>query len=245
LLTRGFYRYKGFNFPAPQSIGPLIVVWGLSLVLLVFQNDFGTALIFFGTFLMMLYLATSRLSFVVLGMILFSIGAVGSYFLFPHIQVRIAIWLNPWATIDQSGYQLVQSLFALSNGRFIGTGLGLGQPQLIPAVETDFIFAAVGEELGLAGGIGIILIYLLFFYRGFKISLAAPDGLGTLLAAGLTSLLALQVFVIIAGVIKLFPLTGITLPFMSYGGSSLVISFLLLGLLTNISNHQRKPSYEG
>jgi cell division protein FtsW (lipid II flippase) len=245
LLTRGFYRYKGINFPAPQSIGPLLIVWGLSLLLLVFQRDLGTALIFFGTFLMMLYVATSRLSFVVLGIILFIIGATVSYFLFPHIQVRVAVWLNPWATIDGSGYQLVQSLFALSSGGFLGTGLGLGQPLLIPLVATDFIFAAVGEEMGLAGGIGIIILYLLLLYRGFKVSLTAPDRLGTLLAAGLIALFGLQVFVIIAGVIKMLPLTGITLPFMSYGGSSLVIHYLLLGLLSNISNYQRKLAYEG
>lgn len=235
LLTEGTFSFWGITLPNIQYIGPLLVMWGLSLVLLIFQKDLGAALIFFGTFLSMIFIATGRWTYVLTGTLLFGMGATLCYFLFGHVQVRVAIWLNPWLDIDGRGYQIVQSLFALGSGGVFGTGLGQGNPTLIPAVHTDFIFSAWGEEFGLIGAVGLLLIYCLMIYRGFRIALKAKSEFGSLLAAGLTSLLAIQTFVIVGGVTKLVPLTGVTLPFVSYGGSSLVSSYLLLGLLANIS----------
>lgn len=240
VLTVGRKGLLGISWPGLQYLGPLLVMWGFSLVLLVFQKDLGTALIFFGTFLAMIYAATGRWSYVVSGVILFAAGALVCYFLFAHVRVRVAIWLNPWRYIEGAGYQIVQSLFAIGSGGLLGTGLGVGRPTLIPAVHTDFVFSAIAEEFGLFGGMALILIYLLMVYRGFRIALDSGAGFGALLAAGLTSLLAIQTIVIIGGVTKLLPLTGVTLPFISYGGSSLVSSYILLGLLVNISRKDRE-----
>lgn len=239
VLTAGKPGILGLTWPGLQYLGPLLVMWGFSLFLLVLQKDLGTALIFFGTFLAMIFAATGRWSYVVSGMLLFAVGAVLCYFLFAHVRVRVAIWLNPWQNMEGSGYQIVQSLFAIGSGGLLGAGLGAGQPQLIPAVHTDFVFSAIAEEFGLFGGMALILIYLLIVYRGFRIALNSRTGFGTLLASGLTSLLAVQTIVIIGGVTKLLPLTGVTLPFISYGGSSLVSSYIMLGLLVNISRKDR------
>lgn len=235
ILTEGTKNVAGVPVPSLQYIGPLLVMWGFSLVLLIFQKDLGAALIFFGTFLAMMFIATGRSSYVFTGIVLFSIGAVLCYYLFSHVQVRVSIWLDPWKVIDGRGYQIVQSLFAIGSGGLYGTGLGLGQPKLIPAVHTDFVFSAWAEETGLLGAAALIIIYCFIIYRGFIIAMKAGSGFGTLLASGLTSLLAIQTLVIIGGVIKLLPLTGVTLPFVSYGGSSLLSSYILLGLLVNIS----------
>lgn len=242
ILSEGTNNYFGITLPNIQYIGPLLVMWGFSLVLLIFQKDLGAALIFFGTFLAMIFVATGRWSYIITGLFLFSLGAVGCYFLFNHVRVRVAIWLNPWSDIDGKGYQIVQSLFAIGSGGLFGTGLGQGNPDLIPAVRTDFIFSAWSEELGLLGAVGMIIIYCLIIYRGFRVALKAKSGFGSLLASGLTSLLAIQTIVIIGGVTKLFPLTGVTLPFVSYGGSSLVSSYILLGLLANISAKDGKSA---
>ncbi|RJQ24908.1 MAG: FtsW/RodA/SpoVE family cell cycle protein [Peptococcaceae bacterium] len=234
-------RSVGFLvLPGPQEWGPLLVMWGVSLILLVFQNDLGTALIYYGAFLAMIYVATARVFYVLSGAVLFLGGAVASYFLFEHVQMRIEVWLNPWRFIDAAGYQATQSLFALGSGGMVGSGLGRGYPGFIPAVHTDFIFAAIGEEMGLLGGIGIILLFLSLVFLGIKIALKARDDFAALLATGLTSLLGLQAFVIIGGVTGLLPLTGVTLPFISYGGSSLVANFILLGLLLNVSHEAGK-----
>lgn len=235
ILTAGTKNLMGLPVPSLQYIGPLVVMWGFSLILLIVQKDLGTALIFFGTFLAMVFMATGRWSYVTIGTFLFAMGAGLCYYLFHHVQVRVAVWLNPWTDIDGKGYQIVQSLFAIGSGGVYGTGLGLGEPTLIPAVHTDFVYTAWSEEMGLLGAAALLLIYCLIIYRGFRIALRARTGFGTLLAAGLTSLLAIQTIVIIGGVIKLAPLTGVTLPFVSYGGSSLVSSYILLGLLTKIS----------
>ncbi len=235
ILAEGTRNILGIPVPSLQYTGPLLVMWGLSLVLLVFQKDLGTALIYFGTFLAMIYISTGRWPYIFTGALLFSLGGLLGYLLFAHVRVRVAIWLNPWIDIDGKGYQIVQSLFAIGSGGIYGTGLGLGQPSLIPAAHTDFVFSAWCEETGLLGAAALILIYCLVIHRGFRIALTAKTGFGTLLAAGLTSLLAIQTLVIVGGVIKLLPLTGITLPFVSYGGSSLVSSYILLGLLTKIS----------
>ncbi len=235
ILAAGTRNLLGIPVPGLQYTGPLLVMWGFSLVLLIFQKDLGTALIFFGTFLTMVFIATGRWSYVAAGTLLFTLGAGLCYLLFPHVQVRVAVWLNPWSDLTGKGYQIVQSLFAVGSGGVYGTGLGLGRPTLVPAVHTDFVYSAWSEETGLLGAIALLMIYCLIIYRGFRIALRAGSGFGTLLAAGLTSLLAVQTLVIVGGVIKLLPLTGITLPFVSYGGSSLVSSFILLGLLTKIS----------
>lgn len=235
ILAEGTRSFMGIKVPSFQYAGPLLIMWGFSLVLLIFQRDLGAALIFFGAFLAMIFIATGRWSYIIIGILLFIFGAIVCYFLFHHVQVRVSIWLNPWKDIGGKGYQIVQSLFAVGSGGLYGTGLGLGQPTLIPAVHTDFIFSAWAEETGLLGAAALLLIYCFIIYRGFVIAIKANTGFGLLLASGLTSLLAIQTLVIVGGVIKLFPLTGVTLPFVSYGGSSLVSSYVLLGLLVNIS----------
>ncbi|MDT3698221.1 MAG: FtsW/RodA/SpoVE family cell cycle protein [Thermincola sp.] len=235
ILKEGTTELMGVPVPSIQYVGPLVVMWGFSLVLLIFQNDLGTALIFFGTFLAMIFIAAGRWSYIISGTLLFSLGAWLCYLLYRHVQVRVDIWLNPWHDIDGKGYQIVQSLFAIGSGGFYGTGLGLGRPNLIPAVHTDFVYSAWSEEMGFLGAVALLLLYCLMIYRGYRIAMSARSGFGSLLASGLTSLLAVQTIVIVGGVIKLFPLTGVTLPFVSYGGSSLVSSYILLGLLINIS----------
>jgi len=235
ILAEGTKTIMGIPFPSLQYTGPLFVMWGFSMVLLIFQKDLGTAMIFFGTFLAMIYIATGRWSYIFSGSFLFLVGAGLCYFLFSHVRVRVATWLDPWSDIDGKGYQIIQSLFAIGSGGTYGTGLGLGRPTLIPAAHTDFVFSAWSEETGLLGAVALLIIYCLIIYRGFRIALKAGNGFGSLLAGGLTSLLAIQTLVIVGGVIKLFPLTGVTLPFVSYGGSSLVSSYILLGLLTRIS----------
>ncbi|GEA15092.1 MAG: hypothetical protein PWR22_263 [Moorella sp. (in: firmicutes)] len=225
------------------SWGPLLVAVALAVLLLVLQRDLGSALILLITFLAMLYLATGKLRFCVAGGALFSLGAVLAYLVFPYLRARIAVWINPWADYSGAGYQVVQALITLGSGGIFGTGLGLGYSEVIPAVATDFIFATMGEEMGLMGSLGVILLYLLFALRGFRAALRAPEEQGVLLAGGLTVLCTFQALIIMAGVSKLLPLTGVTLPFVSYGGSSLVISYLLLALLLNVSaaGREAKP----
>lgn len=235
-LTMGSGGPGRLSLPGLQEWGPLACMWGVSLLLLVFQRDLGTALIYFSTFLAMVYAATSRVLYVVFGLIMFLAGGAFSYLLYGHVRSRILVWLNPWPYINDAGYQVTQSLFALGSGGVLGAGLNQGYPKFIPAVHTDFIFAAISEETGLFGGAGIILLFIIIVYRGIKLSLQTGDEFAALAASGLTALLGLQTFIIIGGVTGLLPLTGVTLPFMSYGGSSLVANFILLGLLLNISH---------
>ncbi|ACV63119.1 cell cycle protein [Desulfofarcimen acetoxidans DSM 771] len=236
VLAVGNMNLGFISIPEAKYWVPLIAMWAVSLLLLVFQKDLGTALIYFGTFLAMLYIATARLSYIFSGMALFLLGAGFSYQFFSHVRTRVLVWLNPWPYSDTSGYQVIQSIVALASGGITGNGFNAGFPKFIPAVHTDFIFSAIGEEMGFLGGAGIILIYLLMVYRGLRITLSSRDDFSMLLAAGLTVLISFQAFIIIAGVTKLLPLTGVTLPFVSYGGSSLVANFVLLGLLLNVSN---------
>jgi cell division protein FtsW len=243
VLSMDTVTYRGVSLPGPRSWGPLLGMWGISLLLLVFQRDLGAALIYFGTFLAMVYVATARMLYIGVGFVLFSGGGALSYFLFGHVKQRVDIWLlNPYNFIElgdrayNQAYQIVQSLFAIGAGGLTGTGLGGGYPLYIPAVHTDFIFAAITEEMGLLGGVGIVLLYVFFIFRGFKIALESRDDFSKLLAAGLTALMGFQSFTIIAGVTKLLPLTGVTLPFVSYGGSSLLANFIILGMLMNISH---------
>ncbi|MFZ5643298.1 MAG: FtsW/RodA/SpoVE family cell cycle protein [Bacillota bacterium] len=235
--------YRGIPLPGPRTWGPLMGMWGISLLLLVFQRDLGAALIYFGTFLAMVYVATARITYIAAGFTLFLGGGTASYFLFSHVKQRVDIWLlNPNNFIElgdkayNQAYQIVQSLFAIGAGGMTGAGLGGGYPLFIPAVHTDFIFSAITEEMGLLGGTAIIILYILFIFRGFKIAIDSRDDFSKLLAAGLTSLMGIQSFTIIAGVTKLLPLTGVTLPYVSYGGSSLLANFIILGMLMNISH---------
>ena len=242
VLTVSTRRVLGVPLPPLRYLAPLLGIWALSMALMIFMKDLGTSLLFFGALLALLYVATGRLFYVLVGLVLFIVGAVGLYFLFPHVQTRVDIWLDPWADPSGRGYQIVQSLFALAEGGLFGRGLGRGYlilpsgSTIIPNLETDFIFSAIGEELGLAGAVGIILLYLIFVYRGCRVAVRSRDDFTRLLAVGLTSIFALQAFLIMGGVIKLIPLTGITLPFVSYGGSSIVANFALLGLLLRASD---------
>ncbi len=237
LLAVSTRRVLGVAVPPFRYLAPLLAVWALSLALMIFLKDLGTSLLFFGALLALLYVATGRPLYVVTGLGLFAGGSVVLYQLFHHVQVRVDVWLNPWSDVAGRGYQIVQSLFALAAGGLFGRGLGegylllrSGQP-IIPALETDFIFSAIGEELGLAGAAAIVLLYFIFVYRGLRVAVDARDDFSRLLAAGLTALFGLQAFIILGGVTKLIPLTGITLPFVSYGGSSIVANFALLALL--------------
>ena len=245
MLSMGLAR---FGIPSPKHIGPLLVIWGGAMLVLFQTKDLGGGLLYFAIFLAMLYIATARWPYVVIGGALFALGAWGVYHLAPHVQNRISIWLDPWEDPYEAGYQLVQSIYAIAGGGIFGTGLGRGVlvnsngDTYIPDLETDFIYSAIAQELGLAGAAAVVLLYLVFVYRGFRIAMEADDGFSKLLAAGLTSALAIQAFIIIGGVSGLIPLTGITLPFVSYGGSSVVANFLLLGLLLIVSNHVNRDS---
>ena len=230
------------RLPSPKHLGPLLLIWGGAMLVLFQTRDLGGALLFFAIFLVMLYTATARWTFVAAGLALFLAGAYALYQVIPHVQRRVGSWLDPWADPADTSYQLVQSLYAISSGGVFGTGLGNGvllSPEgnsYIPYLETDFIFSAIAQELGLAGAAGVILLYLIFAYRGLRISMLASDGFSKLLAAGLTAAICIQAFIIIGGVVGLIPLTGITLPFISYGGSSIVANFVVLALLLMVSD---------
>ncbi|MGH8896963.1 MAG: FtsW/RodA/SpoVE family cell cycle protein [Egibacteraceae bacterium] len=235
LLSVATNRLGPFHVPPARAFAPIVSAWLISLAVLIFQKDLGLSLLFFGIFVVLLYIATSRLAYVVAGIGLFGAGAalVGS--MFAHVQSRISIWLDPFAQANTAGFQLVQSLFALGSGGIAGVGWGQGSPNLIPDVQTDFIFSAFGEELGLVGLTALLLCYFVFVGRGYTIAARTRDDFGTLLASGLVSVFALQVFVIVGGVTRVIPLTGLTLPFLSYGGSSLLANYMLCALLLRVS----------
>jgi cell division protein FtsW (lipid II flippase) len=238
LLSISTHRVLGVPVPELKYFIPLLIMWGISVLMMIFQKDLGSSLLFFGILICMLYAATGRKSYVFVGFALFLLGAYLCYLQFGHVQVRVMTWLHPFnpATIEKESYQISQSLFALSSGGVSGTGLGLGHPNFIPSVSTDFIFSAVGEELGLIGAASVVLFYVLLVARGIKVALSHRDDFGKLLAVGLVSIIAIQSFLIMGGVTRLIPLTGITLPFMSYGGSSLVANFILLAMLVVLSH---------
>jgi cell division protein FtsW (lipid II flippase) len=249
VLIVGARRVAGVTLPPLKHFGPLLVVWGASMFLLVFIRDLGSSLMFFAAFLALLYVATGRFSFVVIGMAMFLAGAWFFSTTVPHVQDRVDIWLDPYQTANGTGYQILQSIFAQADGGLFGKGFAQGlitipgtNAALLPAAQTDTIYALIVNELGLFGGCGVILIYLLIAARGFKIALMADDGFSKLLAAGLTSVFAIQAFVIIGGVTRVIPLTGVTLPFVSYGGSSIVANFVLLALLLLISDRGRREA---
>ncbi|MDZ4655108.1 MAG: FtsW/RodA/SpoVE family cell cycle protein [Coriobacteriia bacterium] len=231
VLSVSTKRVLGVWLPPFKHLGPLVLMWAVSLVVLVAEKDLGSSLLFFGLFLVMIYVATGRPGYVLVGTGLFAVGAGAAYLMFTHVQTRVAIWIDPFADATGRGYQLVQSLFAFGAGRMAGVGVGKGLPTRIPFVETDFIFAAIGEELGLLGGAALIIAYLVFCLRGLSTAARARSDMAAFTAAGLVAAFALQTFVIIGGVTRLIPLTGITLPFVSYGGSSILSNFMLLALL--------------
>jgi cell division protein FtsW (lipid II flippase) len=233
-------RLLGIDLPRPRDLGPILIMWLASLAVLVFQKDLGTSLLFFGLFVVMLYVATERPSWPILGVLLFVVGAVASYPFFSHVQTRVDAWLNPFSNYDQN-YQVIQGQFGLAWGGLFGTGWGLGRPNLTPLAKSDFISAAIGEELGVTGLMAIILIYGLLCARGLRAALGCKDPFGKLLAAGLSSVFAIQVFTILGGVTRLLPLTGLTTPFLSQGGSSLVANYAMVALLLVITHHARRP----
>jgi cell division protein FtsW (lipid II flippase) len=225
-----------------KELGPLLAIWGGAMLVLVETNDLGGSLLYFGIFLAMLYVATARLAFVAGGAALFVAGAAVVYHFIPRVQDRVQIWLDPWSDAHDKGYQPIQALYSIANGHFGGTGLGKGTftttagVHLIPDVSSDFIYAALAQELGLVGVAAFLLVFMLFCLRGFRIALIAQDGFSKLLALGLTFAFGLQAFIIVGGVLRLIPLTGITLPFVSYGGSSVVANFILLAGLLLVSH---------
>ena len=240
VLTLPRHRFLWLKLPVLRFIAPLLLIWGIAILMFVVQRDLGSALLFFGIAVSMTYMATGRKSYVALAFAFFLGAAALSYSFFSHVRVRFNIWLDPWSDPSGSAYQVVQSLFALGSGGVWGAGFAHGHPNLIPEVHTDFIFAAIAEELGLLGSLGVMLVFALFFYRAIRIALACREETRMLLAAGIAVVFLLQAFIIIAGVTKFLPLTGITLPFVSYGGSSMIASFMLLGILTVLSKKENR-----
>ncbi len=239
LLSVATQRFGPILLPAARHLAPLLLATGAALVVMAGLRDLGSALLFFGAFIALLYIATGRLAYPAIGALAFAVGSFVVYHLFGHVRVRIRIWIDPWERVSDEGYQIAQSLFAFGTGGLTGTGLGFGRPQDIPFSETDAIFAVVGEELGLLGATAMLLTFVLLVARGFKVGLTARDEFGTLLATGLTIIVGLQTFVIIGGLTRLVPLTGITLPFVSYGGSSLVANYVIIALLLRVSDESR------
>ena len=230
-LSISMRRVGPFSVPRLRMLTPLLVMWGISLLLVVFERDLGSALLFFVFFVIMLYVATGRASYVLVSFLLLAVGGVFCYFAFSHVRTRVSIWLDPWADAAGGGYQIVQSLYSLADGGLIGAGIGKGLPIYIPVVESDFIFSAIAEESGLLGGAAVLICFLLLAVRGFATAARAKSDSAAFAAVGLTSALCFQAFLIVGGVTKLLPLTGVTLPFMSQGGTSLLASFLIVGLL--------------
>jgi cell division protein FtsW (lipid II flippase) len=251
VMIVGARRVLGVTLPPLKHLGPLLVVWGASMFMLVFIRDLGSSLMFFAAFLALLYVATGRFSFVVIGLAMFLVGAWFFASTVPHVGARVDIWLDPYSDPTNSGYQILQSIFAQADGGLFGQGFAQGlitspgsNDTLLPAAQTDTIYALIVNELGLFGACGLVLTYLLITARGFKIALLANDGFSKLLATGLTAVFAIQAFVIIGGVTRAIPLTGVTLPFVSYGGSSIVANFVLLALLLLISDRARREAAE-
>ncbi|KZM34201.1 FtsW/RodA/SpoVE family cell cycle protein [Oerskovia enterophila] len=240
-------KVLGLQLPRLRDLGPLVIVWAASLAVLIFERDLGTSLLFFGLFVAMLYIATERFSWVAIGLSMFAVGAVVAASAFPHVQARVDVWLHP---LDPEIYgrdpggsgQLVGGMFGLANGGLTGTGWGEGYPRLVPYSFSDFIYTSLGEELGLTGLLAILVMYLILVERGLRTAIGVRDGFGKLLAGGLAFVMAWQLFVVIGGITRIIPLTGLTMPFVAQGGSSLLANWLVVGLLLRISDNARRPS---
>ena len=243
VLSLAGRRVLGIDLPRGRDLGPVLIVWGVSLLLLVFESDIGTSALFMGLFVAMLYIATQRTSWLLIGFALFIAGAYSASKLFSHVGERFQIWLHPFVGNNPFGnaYQLVQGLYGMASGGILGKGLGGGQPYLTPLVQSDFVITAFGEELGMTGLMAVLLLYGLIVQRGLATSLAVKDPFSKILAGGLAFMLALQIFVIVGGVTRLIPLTGITTPFLSQGGSSLIASWMMIALLMRLSDTARRP----
>ena len=236
-------RILGFPLPRARDLGPILIAWLASLGVLVFQRDLGSSLLFFGLFVAMLYVATERRSWIAIGLLLFGGGAYAAYLMFGHVQERVLLWLHPFseAALHVSD-QLVLGLEGMASGGMLGTGLGRGHPDLTYFAESDFIFPSFGEEIGLVGAMALLLLYALLVERGLRTAIGVRDGFGKLLATGLAFSVALQCFVVVGGVTRVIPLTGLTMPFLSQGGSSLVANWVIVALLLRISDQARRPA---
>ena len=244
LLSKGSLPEGARSFLArARYFGPILLAWGASLVVLIAERDLGSSLLFFALFVTMLWVATAWSLYLVVGAVLFTVGAGASWSAFAHVKERVDVWIDPWSRASTQGFQILQALFALGTGGLAGTGLALGSPQHIPAAATDLIFAAIGEELGLLGTVAIVSAFLLMVGVGLRIAVRARSEFEQLLAVGLTTILGVQAFLIIGGVTRLLPLTGITLPFVSYGGSSLIANYILLAILLRISDSANQPRH--
>jgi len=238
LFQAGTWKVGPFRLPEPKHVAPVVLAWGASLLVMISQKDLGTSLLFFMLFLIMLWVATERLVYLLSGLALFMAGAYVAWTRFGHVQVRVSAWLNPWDDPLGGGYQVVEAQFGLANGGITGTGPGRGYPQRVPAASTDFIFSTIGEELGLLGASAVLIAFVLMIGSGLRAALGARRPFSKLLATGLTGLLGVQAFIIIAGVTRVLPLTGVTLPFVSYGGSSLLANYAILAIVMRISDEQ-------
>ena len=247
LLAMGSWGVGRLRIPDPKHLGPVLVAWGVSLLVMMYQTDLGSSLLFFALFVVMLWVATARASYLAVGGTLFAAGAVFAWSTFDHVQRRVRVWLDPWEDVTGEGYQIAQSTFAIADGGMVGTGLGQSGQVAIPVAETDFIFAVIAQELGLFGATAVLVAFLLLVGTGLRTAVRADNPFDTLLATGLSALVAVQAFIIVAGVTRVLPLTGITLPFVSYGGSSLLGSWLLVALLVRISdgNNRRAAQRDG
>lgn len=243
-IKAGNRRIGPLHVPDMQYLLPITFAWGFAVAVMVAEKDLGSALLFFTLFTVMVWVATGRAIFLLLGLLLFSGAAVVAYQLFDVVRTRVSIWLDPWSQYEGKGYQIVQAMFAFANGGTGGTGLGLGSPTKIPAAKTDYIFAAIGEELGLLGATAVLVAFLLLMGAGLRVAMRATQPFNQLLAVGLTTIIGMQAFIIVGGVIRVVPLTGITLPFVSYGGSSLLANWVLLALLVRLSDTNARRSGE-
>ena len=236
LIAASTWKVGPLHLPEPRYIAPVIMAWGFAVIVMVGEKDLGSSLLFFTLFVVMMWVATERVGYLLLGLVLFGAAAYLAWRQFGHVQTRVDIWIDPWSRSLDRGYQIVQSLYGLSDGGLTGTGLGRGSPNQVPEAQNDFIFASIGEEMGLIGASAVLMAYLLIVGAGLRIALRTDRTFEKLLAVGLTTIVGVQGFIIIGGVIKVVPLTGITLPFVSYGGSSLLSNYILLALLIRLSD---------
>jgi cell division protein FtsW (lipid II flippase) len=244
LIAESTWRVGPFRLPEPRHLLPILLAWGFTVVVMVGQRDLGSSLLFFALFVVMMWVATERVSYLVIGFVLFAGAAYVAWRMFGHVQTRVSIWLDPWSDRLDSGYQIVQALYGLTDGGIGGTGLGLGSPNTVPEAQNDFIFTSIGEEMGLLGAAAVLMAYLLIIGAGLRTALRTDNTFEKLFAVGLTTIVGVQAFIIVGGVIKLVPLTGITLPFVSYGGSSLLSNYILLALLIRLSDSGARRLHE-